>query len=162
VPHPRPAGRGYRVTASRRAILATRDQLLGGLVGAPPGTAPVDCRSRDEFAGQPDRPYDRPTDRHRMTGHIPGAVSLPAEDLLDQDGLLLGAVHIGQICDRLGLRATDQIVVYCGVNDRSALVWFALAEILGLPDVRCYYGAWAEYGSLSDTVAAQTRAPRSG
>jgi thiosulfate/3-mercaptopyruvate sulfurtransferase len=160
--HVRPAGRGYRVAASRRAILATRDQLLGGLVGAPPGTALVDCRSPEEFAGEPARPYDRPTDRHRMAGHIPGAVSLPAEDLLAEDGRLLDAVHIGRICGRLGLRASDQIVVYCGVNDRGALVWFALAEILGFTDVRCYYGGWAEYGSLSDTVAAQTRRPRSG
>ncbi|HEY6745818.1 MAG TPA: rhodanese-like domain-containing protein [Mycobacteriales bacterium] len=92
-----------------------------------------------------------------MTGHIPGAVNLPAEDLLDDAGLLLGTVHIGQVCDRLGLRASDQIVVYCGINDRSALVWFALADVLGLPDVRCYSGAWAEYGSLSDTVAARER-----
>jgi thiosulfate/3-mercaptopyruvate sulfurtransferase len=89
-----------------------------------------------------------------MTGHIPGAVNLPAEDLLDGDGLLLSAAHIGQACERLGLKPADQIVVYCGVNDRSALVWFALTEILGLPDVRCYQGAWAEYGSLSDAVAA--------
>jgi thiosulfate/3-mercaptopyruvate sulfurtransferase len=153
--HVRPATTGYRVAATRRDILATRDQLLGGLVGAPPGTALVDCRTRGEFAGHADRPYDLPTDRHRMTGHIPGAVNLPAEDLLDDAGLLLSTVHIGQICERLGLKATDQIVVYCGVNDRSALIWFALTELLDLPDVRCYYGAWAEYGSLSDTVAAR-------
>jgi thiosulfate/3-mercaptopyruvate sulfurtransferase len=150
----RPATTGYRVAGTRRHILATRDQLLGGLVGAPPGTALVDCRTRSEFAGHAGRPYDLPTDRHRMTGHIPGAINLPAEELLDDDGLLRNTVHIGQICERLGLKATDQIVVYCGVNDRSALVWFALSELLGLPDVRCYYGAWAEYGSLSDTVAA--------
>ncbi|HST64308.1 MAG TPA: rhodanese-like domain-containing protein, partial [Mycobacteriales bacterium] len=127
---------------------------LGGLVGAPPGTALVDCRTRGEFAGRAEHPYDAPTDRHRMTGHIPGAVNLPAEDLLDRAGLLLDTVHIGRICAQLGLAATDQIVVYCGVNDRSALVWFALTQLLGLPDVRCYQGAWAEYGSLGDSVAA--------
>jgi thiosulfate/3-mercaptopyruvate sulfurtransferase len=153
-PRVRPATTGYRPGATRRDILATRDQLLGGIVGAPPGTALVDCRSRGEFAGDPERPYDRPTDRHRMTGHIPGAVSLPAEDLLDEDGQLLDPASIGRICAGLGLAATDQIVVYCGVNDRSALVWFALTQLLGFPDVRCYQGAWAEYGSLGDTVAA--------
>ncbi|HEV7655467.1 MAG TPA: rhodanese-like domain-containing protein [Mycobacteriales bacterium] len=153
--HVRPATSGYRAAGIRRDILATRDQLLGGLVDAPPGTALVDCRTRSEFAGQAERLYDLPTDRHRMTGHIPGAVNLPAEELLDGDGLLLSTVHIGQICEDLGLKAADQIVVYCGVNDRSALIWFALTEILGLPDVRCYHGAWAEYGSLSDTVAAR-------
>lgn len=154
-PRERPPAAGYPARATRRELLATRDQLLGGLVGAPPGTALVDCRTRGEFAGEPGQAYDRPVDRHRMTGHIPGAVSLPPEDLLDDDGLLLDTAHLRQVCDRLGLRESDQVVVYCGVNDRSALVWFALAEVLGLPDVRCYHGAWAEYGSLGDTVAAR-------
>jgi thiosulfate/3-mercaptopyruvate sulfurtransferase len=151
----RPATAGYRAGPGRRGILVTRDQLLGGLVGAPPGTALVDCRSREEFAGRPQRPYDTPTDRHRMAGHIPGARNLPAEDLLDADGLLLDAVHIGQLCAALELRAADQVVVYCGANDRSALVWFALTELLGWPDVRCYYGAWSEYGSLTDVTVAR-------
>jgi thiosulfate/3-mercaptopyruvate sulfurtransferase len=151
-PHERPATTGYRTAGTRRDILVTRDQLLGGLVGAPPGTALVDCRTRGEFAGRAEQPYDEPVDRHRMTGHIPGAVNLPAEDLLDADGLLLDADDIGRVCDRLGLRASDQIVVYCGVNDRSALVWFALTELVGLADVRCYIGGWAEYGSLGDTI----------
>lgn len=149
----RPATTGYRPGRVRREILATRDQLFGGLVGAPPGTALVDCRTRSEYAGEPARDYDRPTDRHRMTGHIPGAVNLPAEDVLDEDGLVLDAGSLRQVC--AGFEPTDQIVVYCGVNDRSAMVWFVLTEVLGLPDVRCYQGAWAEYGSLGDTVAAR-------
>jgi thiosulfate/3-mercaptopyruvate sulfurtransferase len=95
-----------------------------------------------------------PTDRHRLTGHIPGAVNLPAEDIPDDDGLMLDTVHIGQMVTHLRLTAADQIVVYCGVNDRSALVWFALTHLLGWADVRCYQGAWAEYGSLTDVTAA--------
>ena len=42
------------------------------------------------------------------------------------------------------------MVVYCGVADRSALVWFVLHELLRWPDVSCYQGAWSEYGSLAD------------
>jgi thiosulfate/3-mercaptopyruvate sulfurtransferase len=151
---------GYRPGLGRRDLLVTRDQLLGGLVGAPPGTALVDCRTPAEFAGRTGRPYDVPADRHRLTGHVPGARNLPAEDLLDAGGLLLDTVQIGQLCDAVGLRPVDQITVYCGVNDRSALVWFALHELLGWPDVRCYFGAWSEYGSLTDVpIAQRTGAP---
>jgi thiosulfate/3-mercaptopyruvate sulfurtransferase len=146
---PRPTA-GYRPAGVRRDLLVTRDQLLGGLAGAPPGTALVDCRSRAEFAGRPLRPYDRPTDRHRMTGRIPGARNLPSEDLLDPDGRLLEPARLDGIARGAGLDPADQVVVYCGTADRSTLVWFALHEVLGWPDVACYYGSWSEYGSLTE------------
>ena len=146
----RPPSSGYVPGPGRRDILVTRDQLLAGLVGAPPGTALVDCRSRREYGGSPGYAYDLPVDRHRMLGHIPGARSLPVEELLDRDGLLLSEARLRDACARLGLDPADHVVVYCGVTDRSALVWFALHELLGWPDVSCYYGAWSEYGSLAD------------
>lgn len=149
-PAPRPPATGYRPGPGRREILVTRDQLLAGLVGAPPGTALVDCRTAGEFAGRPERPYDRPTDRHRMVGHIPGARSLPVEDVVGPDGTLLAEPALRARCGELGLTAADQVVVYCGVADRSALVWFVLHELLRWPDVACYQGAWSEYGSLTD------------
>jgi len=149
-PAERPPTTGYRPGPGRRDILVTRDQLLAGLVGAPPGTALVDCRSSREYGGQPDRGYDRPVDRHRMVGHIPGARSLPVDELVDSDGRLLPGPRLRQVCAGLGLSATDHVVVYCGVADRSALVWFVLHELLRWPDVSCYYGAWSEYGSLAD------------
>jgi thiosulfate/3-mercaptopyruvate sulfurtransferase len=139
---------GYVPGPGRRDLLVTRDQLLGGLVGAPPGTALIDCREAGEFAGRPRQPYDRPTDRHRMVGHIPGAFSLPVEDLLGPDGRLLPPQRLRERCVATGAVPADQVVVYCGVSDRSALVWFVLHELLGWTDVACYYGAWAEYGSL--------------
>lgn len=151
---PAPAARrpttGYRPGPGRRDILVTRDQLLAGLVDAPPGTVLVDCRSAGEYAGRPDRPYDQPVDRHRMAGHIPGARNLPVEELVGPDGRLLPEPGLRAACDRLGLSPTDHVVVYCGVADRSALVWFALHELLRWPDVACYLGAWSEYGSLTD------------
>jgi thiosulfate/3-mercaptopyruvate sulfurtransferase len=139
-----------RPRTARADLLVGRDQLLAGLLGAPPGTALVDCRTAAEFAGHPRRDYDRPTDRHRTTGHVPGARNLPSEDVLDPAGRFRPAGDLRARCDALGLSPGDQVVVYCGANDRSGLVWFALHELLGWADVRCYPGAWAEYGSLTD------------
>jgi thiosulfate/3-mercaptopyruvate sulfurtransferase len=147
----RPLTTGYRPGPGRPEILITRNQLLAGLVGAPPGTSLVDCREPAEFAGHPGRAYDQPVDRHRMPGHIPGAVNLPIEALSDPaTRQLLPTSTLATLFSRLGLTPDDQVIVYCGVADRSALVWFILHELLGWPDVRCYVGAWAEYGSLSD------------
>jgi thiosulfate/3-mercaptopyruvate sulfurtransferase len=152
---PTPGGRaptsGYPTPYGRAEILLTRDQLLSGLVGAPPGTTLVDCRTSEEFAGHPRKPYDEPTDRHRLPGHVPGAVNLPVEQLVDADThSLLPPRQLAELCHDRGLTPEDQVVVYCGANDRSALLWFALHEVLAWPDVRCYCGAWAEYGSLAD------------
>lgn len=43
------------------------------------------------------------------------------------------------------------VSVYCRVSERSALLWFALHELLGHERVRLYDGGWAEYGSLVDS-----------
>lgn len=145
-----PPSSGYVAGPGRRELLVTRDQLLAGLVGAPPGTCLIDCRSAEEFAGRPTRPYDRPIDRHRVVGHLPGAVNLPAEELLDPSGRLLPLDRLRDRCAATGAGPDDQVVVHCGVNDRSGLVWFVLHELLGWPDVACYYGGWAEYASLAD------------
>ena len=152
---PRPSTVGYRPATPREDILARRDQLLAGLVGAPPGTTLVDCRSTEEFTGRPTRPYDLPTDRHRVPGHIPGAVNLPVDDLVDpHTHRLLALPALRALCRQRGLHPDDQIVVYCGVGERSALVWFVLHELLEWPDVRYYTGGWAEYGSLTDVPVA--------
>jgi thiosulfate/3-mercaptopyruvate sulfurtransferase len=150
---------GYPPGPGRRELLVTRDELLAGLVGAPPGTALVDCRSSREYGGQPAQAYDLPVDRHRMVGHIPGARSLPAEAVLDGDGLLLPEPRLRELCTGLGIDPGDHVVVYCGVADRSALVWFVLHELLGWPDVSCYSGAWSEYGSLADVPVERDAGP---
>jgi thiosulfate/3-mercaptopyruvate sulfurtransferase len=159
---PRRGTGGYSPGPGRPEILITRNQLLAGLVGAPPGTSLVDCREPAEFAGRPERSYDQPVDRHRMPGHIPGAVNLPIEALSDPTThRLLPQSTLAALAMQLGLTPDDQVIVYCGVADRSGLVWFVLHELLGWPDVRCYVGAWAEYGSLSDVPVESSTGPQS-
>jgi len=145
---PRPTTAGYAPGPRREDLLLTRDQLLAGFVGAPSGTAVVDCRSVEEFAGEP---LGAPNPADRVRGHVPGAVGLPVEALLvPGTQRLLPLPDLEDAVRRRAVGRTDHVVVYCGENDRSPLVWFVLHELLGWPDVRCYPGAWAEYGSLTD------------
>jgi thiosulfate/3-mercaptopyruvate sulfurtransferase len=88
-----------------------------------------------------------------MLRRVSGAVNVPIEALCDHtthELLPLDALH--PLLTLLGVVRDDQVIMYCGVADRSGPTWFALHELLGWPDVRCYAGAWAEYGSLSDVL----------
>ena len=42
----------------------------------------------------------------------------------------------------------QNVIAYCRIGERSSHTWFALHELLGLPDVKNYDGSWTEYGSL--------------
>ena len=46
-----------------------------------------------------------------------------------------------------GLRADDDVVVYCRIGERSSHTWFVLHHLLGYPRVRNYDGSWTEWGN---------------
>lgn len=145
---PRRTAVRYRSPGPDVALRATRDLLLERYVEAPAGRAVVDCRGPREFAGDARCAVDLPVLRHRLAGHVPGAVNVPHGLLLDP---VTGRFEPETVlADRFaGLATTDDVVVYCDVGGRSSLAWFALHELLGYPRVRVYDGGWAEYGSLT-------------
>ena len=155
---PRPPVAGYPPASGRRAILATRDDVLAAASGHP-GLRVLDCRTAREFAGRPRYAYDVPVAGHRVTGHVPGARNLPVEEVVDhRTQLLLPEAQLRELCARRGIDPGDEIVVHCGATDRSSLVWFVLHELLRWPRVRSYYGGWAEYGSLVDVPVERGQA----
>ena len=40
------------------------------------------------------------------------------------------------------------IVAYCRLSHRAALLWFAMRHLLGYRNVRIYDGSWTEWGSI--------------
>ena len=147
-PRVRPA---YVVRHQNRHFRATREQMLARYVGAPPGTAVLDCRSPEEYDGKVVEMVDLPIERHRMSGHIPGAVHLSTGELVDpRTSRLLPAEQLRRLYTDRGVHEGVDVALYCRVAERSALLWFALHEVLGHRQVRNYDGGWAEYGSLMD------------
>jgi thiosulfate/3-mercaptopyruvate sulfurtransferase len=141
----------YVVRTVNRRFRATRDEMLSRYVGAPPGTAVLDCRSVEEYDGKVVDMVDLPIERHRVSGHIPGAVHLSTSQLVDQaTGRLLPVEELRRLYADRGVDQGVDVAVYCRVAERSALLWFTLHEVLGHPQVRNYDGGWAEYGSLMD------------
>lgn len=156
-PHPvGPPGRGYRVRQVHEEFRARRDQVLERFVGAPPGTAVVDCRTPQEYAGKRTESVDLPVENDRSRGHIPGAVNLSSSELADPDtDRLLPAERLRQMYLDRGVTDDLDVVVYCRVAERSALLWFTLHEVLGHRSVLNYDGGWAEYGNLIDVPIAR-------
>lgn len=138
----------YRVGAPDPSVRATRDDLLRQLSAPAAEDVVVDCRTTEEFAGLSSGPDWASADLWAERGHVPGAVSLPAGDLVDRDGALLPRPELARVAAEAGLRPDHRITAYCHTSDRSCLAWFALHGVLGFPSVRVYDGGWREYGHL--------------
>lgn len=140
----------------RRAIRATRDDMLGRFAGAPAGTAVIDCRTTDEYRGAEARGVDLPVERHRVPGHIPGATHLEALECLDPEtDRFLPLPELRSKLHSRGATPDVEVALYCRIAERSSLLWFALHELLEHPRARNYDGGWSEYGSLVDAPVSR-------
>ena len=82
-------------------------------------------------------------------GHIPGAHSVPwLTAVNEEDGTFKSADELQEIYGGKGASADKDVIAYCRIGERSSHTWFALKELLGLPNVRNYDGSWTEWGSM--------------
>jgi thiosulfate/3-mercaptopyruvate sulfurtransferase len=105
------------------------------------GIALLDARAVDFFNGS--KQDDGP-----RRGHIPGAQSLPFEDLYDSHGELRPAAELEARFRQAGVQPGDTVVAYCHIGQRATAVLLA-AETLGYP-VRLYDGSFQEWGRRAD------------
>ncbi|WP_432497564.1 sulfurtransferase [Kineococcus gypseus] len=140
----------YVSESVRDPLVVGRDEVLARFVDAPPPALVLDCRSPAEHRGDGYHQLDVAAERHRVSGHVPGSRNLPSGLVLEDDGTFRARRQLEELFASRGLRADSEVVVYCRLAERSALLWFALAELVGHPAVRHYVGGWAEYGSLVD------------
>lgn len=153
-PSTRPVS-SYHSPGCDPSLRATRDEILGDYVGAPPGTLVLDCRTPAEYDGRSRNPMDLAVEHHRVGGHIPGAVSLPSALLQDENHQFRDRTALRELLNQHGLAEGLDVVVYCRVAERSSLLWFTTHELVGHPTVRHYDGGWAEYGSLMNVPVAR-------
>jgi thiosulfate/3-mercaptopyruvate sulfurtransferase len=145
---PQPVDAIYPVASDDQTVVASRAHVAE-LVARPDGII-LDVRSQAEFDGERFWPSGA-TENTGRSGHIPGAVHLPFDLLLDKDRRLKRPSEIKAICDAHGLEPDRRVVTYCTIGNRASLVWFALRHVLGSRDVAVYYGSWVEWGKLPGT-----------
>ena len=136
----------YSAKPARTDIRAFRDETIAAI-----GTQNlVDVRSPDEFAGRLLAPAHLPQEQSQRGGHIPTAKSIPWSKAANEDGTFKSDEDLRELYSEAGVdvSGSTDTIAYCRIGERSAHTWFALNEILELPNVKNYDGSWTEYGSL--------------
>ncbi|MGI8330048.1 sulfurtransferase [Actinomadura scrupuli] len=108
----------------------------------------IDVRSPDEFSGKLLAPAHLPQEQAQRAGHVPTARNIPWSKAANDDGTFKSDDELREIYTEAGVDLSKPIIAYCRIGERSSHTWFALRELLGLPDVKNYDGSWTEYGSL--------------
>ena len=131
--------------AERPHIRALRDEVLG-MVGT--ATRLVDLRSPEEYRGEMLAPDHLPQEQSQVPGHIPGAANIPWSKAAADHGSFRSLDELRGLYEGQGITPDRNVIAYCRIEERSSHTWFALAELLGYPDLHNYDGSWTEYGSL--------------
>ncbi len=108
----------------------------------------LDARPAGRFDGS--APEPRPG---LPSGHIPGARSLPASELLQGGRHMLPPDVLRARFAALGVDGTRPVVTSCGTGVTAAILTLGL-HLAGLPDGALYDGAWTEWAGRDDTPKA--------
>jgi thiosulfate/3-mercaptopyruvate sulfurtransferase len=110
----------------------------------------LDVRAGLEYSGERFWPSGATADAGRA-GHLPGAVSVPIDLLRNDDDTLKSPEELRAALEAAGVTSAHRVIVYCTIGNRASQAWFALAYLLGYPDVSVYYGSWVEWAKQADT-----------
>ncbi len=149
---PSPVRSTYVLPEAEPRPLMSLDALQAALPGALGAEDPIilDVRSDAEFAGERFWPSGA-TEGAGRAGHIPGAVHLRADLLRTGDGVFKSAAELRRLLQDRGVVPERTVVTYCTIGNRASEAALVLQYLLGYPDVRVYYGSWAEWGTRTET-----------
>ena len=105
----------------------------------------ADARPKGRFEGIDPEP--RPGMR---SGHMPGAVNVPALELA-KGGKLLPINELRDKLEASGIDLGKPVVTSCGSGITAAVITLAL-ESVGHRDNKLYDGSWSEWGGRQDTA----------
>ena len=84
------------------------------------------------------------------SGHMPGAINLPYDKLLNEDGTLRSSTHLRDLFEDAGVDLKQPVVTTCGSGVSAALLLLGLVTV-GHEANMLYDGSWSEWGGRDDT-----------
>ncbi|HLZ75950.1 3-mercaptopyruvate sulfurtransferase [Phenylobacterium sp.] len=105
----------------------------------------IDARAGPRFRGEVPEPR-----AGLRSGHMPGALNLAWNGLLNPDGTMKAASHLRAAFQASGTDLDGPIVTTCGSGVSASVLALALAR-LGREDVAVYDGSWTEWAGRADT-----------
>ena len=138
----------FKAKKGDASIRAFRDEVQKALDSK---TKLVDVRSPQEYSGELIAMAGYEQEGAQRSGHIPGAISVPWAQAVEEDGTFKSADELRELYSSKGvLQDGKPVIAYCRIGERSAHTWFVLHELLGVDEVENYDGSWTEWGNLVD------------
>ena len=122
-------------------LRATAEEILAVL--GKPGVTLIDARDTRQYTGELTREHARP-------GHIPGALNIPREEVIDAaSGTFRSNEELSQVFASAHVSPSQQIIAYCNGGVAATTILFSMA-LLGYPRLTNYDGSWNEWGTRQD------------
>ena len=125
-------------------LRTTAEEVLSSL--GQQGVKLIDARDRGQYTGEIVRGHGR-------RGHIPGALNIPREELVDPaTGTFRSNEELAHVFSMANVSPEERVIAYCNGGVAATTVLFSLA-VLGYPRLTNYDGSWNEWGGREDLPA---------
>jgi len=102
----------------------------------------VDARAADEFDGSAEK----------SDGHLPGSVNINYKDFLNDKEAFKSKEEIEALLKSKGITSITPMVGYCRTSVRAAVIYVAVANILGWDTFKVYDGAYLEWVAKGNNI----------